>query len=191
MRRTLLTLPNGVSVEYGYDAGHQLTSLTYKLGATVLGNLTYTYDANGRRTTVGGSFSRTRLPQPVASATYNAANQLTVWSGTGFTYDLNGNTLTKGGQAFDWDARNRLDAIGGTTAANFQYDAFGRRTSKTIAGATTDPAPGDDVHRHACSMQTSPMAFSYPSCVLNGAWGKRPGCWHQLDQAAFQPQESA
>ena len=136
--RTSLTLPNGVSVEYGYDLVHQLTGLTYKLGENVLGNLTYTYDANGRRTSVGGSFARTRLPQPLASATYNAANQLTQWGSIGLTYDLNGNLLTKGAQAFDWSARNQLDAIGGTAAASFQYDAFGRRTSKTIGGATTD-----------------------------------------------------
>jgi len=136
-RRTLLTLPNGVSVEYGYDPAHHLTGLTYKLGQNVLGNLTYTYDANGRRASVGGSLARTRLPQPLASATYNAANQLTQWGSIGLTYDLNGNLQTKGGQTFDWSSRNQLDAVGGTAVASFQYDPFGRRTSKTIANVTT------------------------------------------------------
>jgi YD repeat-containing protein len=32
-RRTSLTLPNGIVVEYGYDDDLRLTSLTYKLGA--------------------------------------------------------------------------------------------------------------------------------------------------------------
>jgi RHS repeat-associated protein len=35
-----------------------------------------------------------------------------------------------------WSARNQLIAISGGVAANFQYDAFGRRVSKTVAGTT-------------------------------------------------------
>lgn len=42
----------------------------------------------------------------MTSTMYNAANQLTQWGGTALTYDLNGNVLTKGAQAFDWNARN-------------------------------------------------------------------------------------
>ena len=53
-RRTTLTLPNGVTVAYTYDAGSHVTGLTYALGGTQLGNLTYAYDANGRVTTKGG-----------------------------------------------------------------------------------------------------------------------------------------
>ena len=49
----MLALPNGVTAEYGYDAASQLTSLTYKLGATTLGNITYTYDLSGNRTSQG------------------------------------------------------------------------------------------------------------------------------------------
>jgi hypothetical protein len=43
----------------GYDAGSQLTSITYKLGTNTLGNLTYWHDLAGRRTGVGGSYART------------------------------------------------------------------------------------------------------------------------------------
>jgi RHS repeat-associated protein len=137
-RRTSVTLPNGVSTEYTYDAAGQLTGLTYKLGGVVIGNLTYTYDSNGRRLTTGGSFARTRLPQAVASATYNAANQLTTWAGTPVTYDLDGNISTKGGRAFDWNARNQLAAVSGNVPASFQYDGLGRRINKTVGGAATD-----------------------------------------------------
>lgn len=48
-RRTSLTLPNGVVTEDAYDAASQLVGLTYKKGATQLGNLTYEYDSAGRR----------------------------------------------------------------------------------------------------------------------------------------------
>ncbi|MGH7814576.1 MAG: RHS repeat-associated core domain-containing protein [Candidatus Binataceae bacterium] len=44
-----------------------------------------------------------------------------------------------GMNTYQWDARNRLVSIsrGGTAIAAFAYDAFGRRTSKTINGVTT------------------------------------------------------
>jgi YD repeat-containing protein len=96
-RRTSLTLPNGVVAAYGYDAASRVTSVTYTLGQTTLGNLTYTYDANGRRTSMGGSLASVNLPAAVscASQCYNANNQLTNWNGATLTYDLNGN-LTNG-----------------------------------------------------------------------------------------------
>ena len=132
-RRTSLTMPNGVVVEYGYDGASRLSSLTYRLSGVVVGTLTYAYDAAGRRTEVGGTLARVNLPQPVTSATYNAANQLTQWNGTTLTYDLNGNLATEGTRAYSWDARNRLAAIGGTIASAFVYDAAGRRVEKATA----------------------------------------------------------
>jgi hypothetical protein len=80
-----------VTVESTYDAASQLTSLTYKLGSNTLGDLTYTYDVAGNRLTTGGSWARTGLPGALASATYDAANQIATWASTSFTYDSNGN----------------------------------------------------------------------------------------------------
>src|SRR5207249_4470716 len=131
-RRTSLTLPNGVMVAYSYDAASQLTGLTYSLGQTTLGNLTYAYDAAGRRTSAGGSFARTGLPLALSSATYNANNQLTQWGTAALNYDLNGNLTGDGVNNYHWDVRNQLSSIsavnGGATIASFQYDAFGRRS---------------------------------------------------------------
>jgi RHS repeat-associated protein len=137
-RRTSLTLPNGVSVEYGYDNASQLTSLTYKQGLSLLGDLTYNYDQAGRRTKMGGSFARTGQPQPVASATYNGANQLIQRAGQTLTYDANGNLTSDGVNTFSWDARNQLASITGNVSASFQYDAFGRRTNKSVNGNATN-----------------------------------------------------
>ena len=136
-RRSTLTLPNGVVVEYGYSAGTQLTSLKYRKGAQLLGDLTYEYDAAGRRTKVGGSYSRTGLPQPLASSSHNAANQLTQRGAANLTYDANGNLTGDGTNTYTWDARNRLVGISGGTSASFVYDSFGRRVSKTAGGQTT------------------------------------------------------
>ncbi|MBI3608821.1 MAG: hypothetical protein HY207_12710 [Nitrospirae bacterium] len=136
-RRTSLTLPNGVVTEYAYDAASRLTGLTYRTTTAVLGTLTYTYDAAGQRTTVGGTWARTGIPQALASATYNANNQMVTFGSQTLTYDLNGNLTSDGVTTHTWDARNRLAGLTSpTTTASFQYDPFGRRMTKTINGTT-------------------------------------------------------
>jgi RHS repeat-associated protein len=136
-RRTSLTLPNGVVTEYAYDAVSRQTGLTYKLSGTPIGTLTYTYDAAGDRTVVGGTWARTGLPAALTSATYNAANQQTTFGGTTQTFDLNGNLTSDGTLTYAWDARNRLASLSGGATASFQYDPLGRRTSKTINSTQT------------------------------------------------------
>jgi len=136
-RRTALTLPNGVTVAYGYDQDSRIAGMTYTAGSTALGNLTYAYDAASRRTQVGGSFAQTNLPQPVAAASYDAANELLQWGSSSLAYDSSGNLVNDGVNQYAWNARNQLVSMSGSTTAAFQYDAHGRRISKTIAGATT------------------------------------------------------
>ena len=135
-RRQSVMLPNGVNMTYGYDAASQLTGINYKLGGNTLGNLTYAYDLAGRRINVGGTFARTGLPNALTSASYNANNQLTQFGGTSLAYDANGNLTSDGTNTYTWNARNQLVSISGGVAASFQYDAFGRRVSKTIGGTT-------------------------------------------------------
>jgi hypothetical protein len=83
-------LANGVAVAYGYDRASRITGLTYTLASTTLGNLSYTYDASGRRTGVGGSYARTGLPSAVSTISYNANNQLTKWGSGKLSYDADG-----------------------------------------------------------------------------------------------------
>ncbi|HLC42259.1 MAG TPA: RHS repeat-associated core domain-containing protein [Methylomirabilota bacterium] len=138
-RRTSLTLPNGLITEYSYDAGSRLTGLTYKQGSTTIGTLTYTYNAAGERVGVGGTWARTGQPNAVASATYNAANHQLTFGGQTLTYDQNGNLTSDGTNTLTWDARNQLVAINGASvSAGFSYDAFSRRTGKTINDSTTN-----------------------------------------------------
>ena len=137
-RTTATTLPNGVRVEYSYNDASQLTGVVYKLGASTLGDLAYQYDAAGRRTNVGGSMASLGLPQALASATFNAANQLTQRGATSLTYDANGNLTGDGSNTYTWNARNQLVSVSGAVTASFQYDPFGRRVSKTVGGVTTN-----------------------------------------------------
>jgi len=137
-RRTSLTLPNGVVIEYGYDLASHLTSITYKQGGNVIGDLTYEYDANGRRTSMGGSYSRSLTPPPLASASYTAANQQLSFGSQTLSYDLSGKLTSDGESTYTWDARDRLVSITGSSVnASFLYDTLGRRSSKTINGTTT------------------------------------------------------
>ena len=92
----LLATRAPIAPESSGRSANQLTSITYTKGATTIGDLTYTYDAAGRRTSVSGSLAATDLPAAVASAVYNANNQLTSWAGTALTYDLNGNMTGDG-----------------------------------------------------------------------------------------------
>jgi RHS repeat-associated protein len=87
---------------------------------------------------MSGSWARTLLPDAVASTSYDAANRLTQWGGATLTYDENGSLASDGSRTYGWDARNRLSALGGVVPASFEYDAFGRRVSKTVAGVTTE-----------------------------------------------------
>jgi len=131
-----VTLANGVVASYSYDNASRLTGISYQFGSNVLGNLTYTYDALGRRTGVGGSLARTTLP-PVWNATYDAANQLVNWNGAAISYDPNGRLVSDGPNTYTWDSRHQLAGISGAVTAAFSYDAAGRRVSKTIGAQNT------------------------------------------------------
>jgi RHS repeat-associated protein len=136
-RRTSLTLPNGITTTYEYDAASQLIGLTYQLGGTKLGDLSYSYDIAGRRITTAGTFARTGIPGALSSATYNANNQLIQRGGITFTYDENGNLIGDSARTYTWDARNQLASITGGVTASFQYDPVGRRITKSVSGAAT------------------------------------------------------
>ncbi len=124
-------------MEYGYDTDSRLTGITYKLGTQTLGTLTYSYDANGQRTAVGGTWARTNLPAALTSATYDNANQIATFGGTAFTYDANGNLTGDGTRTYTWNARNQLASLTGPINASFAFDGLARRRSKTVGSATT------------------------------------------------------
>jgi YD repeat-containing protein len=111
-RRTTLTLPNNVTVAYTYDNDSRVTGMTYSAGSTQLGNLTYVYDADGRRTSKGGSLAAAvTLPSAVSSSTtaYNVDNEQTKFgSASSMTYDADGELKSDGTNTYTWDARRHL-----------------------------------------------------------------------------------
>ncbi len=136
-RRTTLTLPNGIVLTYTYDNDSRVTAMNWKLGSSAVGDLEYSYDAEGRVTQKTGSFAQNGLPAVVAGNTFNAANEMTAFNGTPLTYDANGNLTNDGANTYTWDARNHLAGITGSNTSSFLYDADGRRAQKTINGTST------------------------------------------------------
>jgi len=132
-------LPNNVTLDYTYDKKSQVTAIAYKKNGSFLGDLTYTYDASGRRTKLGGSFARLGFPAAISSHTYNAANQMTQRGSSTLTYDNNGNLSGDGTNTYSWDARNQLTSMSGPgLSASFLYDGIGRRIKKTVNGSITE-----------------------------------------------------
>jgi RHS repeat-associated protein len=131
------TLPGGVVRTAGYDAAGALTGLTFSSGAGTLGDVSYHYDSAGRLDRTGGSWARSDLPPPVASAQFDAANRLTSLDGVSRAYDAEGNLTADGTSTYAWNARKQLTATTGAAGAvQIRYDALGRRIGTTIGSET-------------------------------------------------------
>ena len=146
-RRTSLDYSNGTTTSYAYDLASRLTGITHNGPSGIIEALTYTYDTAGNRVSLTrGNGAASLLPAAIASATYDAANEQTFFAGSTLQYDANGNLTNDGINIYQWDARNRLIGMSGGTGAAFAYDPLGRRTNKTINGASTQFAyDGNDI----------------------------------------------
>ena len=126
---------------YGYDIANELTSMLLTNPVATIDSIGYTYDPNGNRT----SMSKTPtipLGGSMTGTDYDQANEMTALEGYGLAYDNNGNMTSRvdasGTTYYTWDARNRLTDISGPSlSASFDYDALGRRISRTVNSTTT------------------------------------------------------
>jgi RHS repeat-associated protein len=129
-----MTLPNGISTGYSYDAAGRLTGMKYSKGSQVLRDLTYGYDEINRRTAYSGNTAPAPRDTATDTATVNALNQYTTRNGKPVSHDENANQTINNAV---WDARDRLVSLNGPNfTASFTYDVMGRRTSKTVNGQT-------------------------------------------------------
>jgi RHS repeat-associated protein len=136
-RLTVLTLLNGIEQVFDYDKAGQATSISFEEGEKVLADLQYAYDANGLTEAMWGDYARLDLPAGLGAGTYNAADQLVERGEEEFSYDADGNLIQDAANEYEWDARGQLAGIDGPVDASFDYDPFGRRSSKTVGEATT------------------------------------------------------
>jgi len=135
--RTGATEQTGRTLTWNYDGIYRLTSEAVQDPSGGNGEVDYTLDPVGNRTSVNSS-----LPG-VQSVSLNSFN-LDDWLSPE-TYDANGNTLTTGGKTFAYDSENHLVSMNGG-AVTMIYDAFGNRVSKTVGGVTTKYLVEDDVN---------------------------------------------
>jgi RHS repeat-associated protein len=116
------------SWSYGYDALNRIASAN-KSGGT---NLSFDIDRNANRWH--------QNPNGTQVGFNSATNQIA--SGNGVTYDAAGNIINDGNCAYTYDAEYRITAVtvvaGTCTAANYLYDAFGRRAQRAIGANTYD-----------------------------------------------------
>ena len=114
---------------YGYDDLYRLVTADNP----VLSDEGFSYDPVGNRITD---------TQYTGSWTYNDNNELLSAPFATFTYDANGSTIGKIENGVVWtytyNVENRMvTAQSITTTAQYYYDPFGRRLSKTVNGVTT------------------------------------------------------
>jgi RHS repeat-associated protein len=136
-RPASLTLPDGITRKITYDAASEPTAIKFTHGATQVGTLGYTYNADSLVSSVSGSLAAASLPTAVSNASYNADNELTSRNGVSYSYDSDGNLVSGGTNSYTWNARGKLASISGGTTASFTYDPFGRRQSATVNGTAT------------------------------------------------------
>jgi RHS repeat-associated protein len=120
------------SETYGYDAGYQLNE--WRRGELVDGTIPSPLERQFWVFDSRGNWEQWTTDGTVEARTHNGVNELLTRDGTTLTYDDNGNMTTDGSKAYVWDEENRLSSVNG---AYYQYDALGRRISKTVAGVTT------------------------------------------------------
>jgi RHS repeat-associated protein len=127
-----------LNTTYGYDIANELTSILITNPTATIDSLSYSYDPNGNRTNMTKS-ATVPMATSMSGTVYDEANEMVANRGNMLTYDNNGNITFDGTNTYTWDARNRLTNISRPgLSASFDYDALGRRISKTVNDVTTD-----------------------------------------------------
>nr|WP_312249989.1 RHS repeat-associated core domain-containing protein [Stenotrophomonas geniculata] len=140
-RRSSTTLPNLVRTGYAYNDNGELTGIAWTHGGQKLGDLGYGYDNRGLLVSQTGSFSPRTLPSASTGPnSFDDNHRQLLYNGQALSYDENGNLLSDGAREFEWNARNELVRVreGGIVAAEYQYDALGRRVRKVEHGGAVD-----------------------------------------------------
>jgi RHS repeat-associated protein len=127
---------------YYYDSDYQLTRADYPNVAPLSGEIDqWSYDLIGNRLTNTVNGSAQNYTYQKIGTNPNNWQRLLSDGVNSYTYDSNGSTITRNGSSgsytFSWDYENRMYAIGGAETDSYVYDYQGRRSSKTVAGATT------------------------------------------------------
>jgi RHS repeat-associated protein len=126
-RRTAVSMANGTSTQYGYDAASRLSALSLYL-ADPAKRQTYgfTYNAAGqvKSRIASNALYEWSTPQDPKTYSVNGLNQYTSAAGGVVSHDLRGNMINNGGVGYGYDLDNRL--ISTSSGATLSYDPRGR-----------------------------------------------------------------
>jgi RHS repeat-associated protein len=135
---SMVTYPNGMTTEYGYDAVGRLTSKNTQLrNGTVVAGYCYTLDKFGNvlEQEIMEPYPYNMNVNEETEYTYTAANRITGAGDVSFSFDANGNTKTRGNENYAWDKKNRLTSIGSTALT---YNPLGQISSYGDIAFTSD-----------------------------------------------------
>ncbi len=133
-------------IGYTYEPDSNIDVLTNVFNSVTM-TLDHGYNGSGQMRTIVANDDFFVPPPAIASSTALTPDRLNRYSAIGAdpapTYDSNGNLLTWGPTAsrhtYTYDPENRLrgaSVVGGSTAS-YDYDAMGRRISKSVDGTAT------------------------------------------------------
>jgi YD repeat-containing protein len=143
-RRTSLLRPNGVATSYSYDNVGRVSRLTHNnASGQPVEDYQYSYTLDNEIASIVSHSPAAPPPVEKIAGPADAANRVRQF-GTN-TYDFNavGQTTHKtdatGTTQYSWDARGRMTGavLPGGQSVNYTYDIFGRRTSRSASGVTT------------------------------------------------------
>ena len=143
-RRASLIRPNGVTTSYIYDTVGRIARLTHSNAASQhLEDYQYSYTRDNQIASIISASPTAPHPPEATAGTADAANRVRQFGNN--TYDFNsvGQTTQKtnvaGTTQYNWDARGRMTgaALPGGQNVSYTYDIFGRRTSRSAGGQST------------------------------------------------------
>ncbi len=139
-RMISLTRPNSVNTSYEYDQVNRLKRMTHG----TIEDFKYEYNLDDEISAIKSLNSATILPNDKNSSGANNANRITQFGEYTFSFNDKGQTTTRinssGTATYSWDIRGRLKnvALPNGETVNYNYDALGRRTSRTSNNQTTN-----------------------------------------------------
>ena len=135
----MVSYPNGMTTQYGYDEVGRLTSKSTKLSnGTVVASYSFELDSVGNITeqTTQEPYGEIPMAAEDVSYSYNEGNRIVQAGSTKFEFDKNGNTKKRGNLEYDWDVRDRLTNDG---SKQITYDPLGLIASYGNITFKTDP----------------------------------------------------
>jgi RHS repeat-associated protein len=144
-RRASLIRANGVTTTYGYDTVSRIARLTHSnASGQHLEDYQYSYTLDNQIASIISASPSAPHPAEATAGAADAANRIRQFGTNSYDFNAVGQTSKKtnasGTTNYNWDGRGRMTgaALPSGQIVNYTYDIFGRRTSRSAGGQTTE-----------------------------------------------------